>query len=109
MRAMVDAQALRKALAALRPKNRQFKGIREPSVRVMSSPNGLVFIGTLASTAMVDAEILESGETTIPLEPIYRLLATYAKGAKVLVHVDGGRIYIDRLSFPIPTPRPNAG
>jgi len=104
MKAMVDAQALRKALAALRPKNRQFKSIREPSVRVISSQKGLVFMGTLASTAMVDAEVIELGETAIPLEPIYRLLATYAKGSKVLVRAEGERIYVDRLSFAVPKP-----
>lgn len=102
MRAMVDAQAFRKALATLRPKNRQFKRIREPSVRVTSTEKGLVFMGTLDSTAMVDAEVVELGETAIPLEPIYRLLATYAKGAKVLVRTEGERVYVDRLSFAVP-------
>jgi hypothetical protein len=104
MKAAIDAQALRKTLAALRPKNRRFKSIREPAIRVISAPDRLVFIGTLASTSMVEAEIFEPGETCLPLEPIYRLLATYAKGARVVMETRGGRVYIDRLSFVLPAP-----
>lgn len=103
MKATIDAHEFRKALAALRPKNRRFKSIREPFVRVATAPASLVLTGTLASTSTVVADVLVRGSTRMPLEPVYRLLSTFSKGSRILMEVREGRVYIDRVSFPIPS------
>lgn len=99
MHATVDAHALRTALLRLKPRRSRFRSLIEPSVEVAVGGTTLVVMGTLDSSASVAAVVSQPGSVHIPLDAVSRLLATYAKGASVVIRSEPGKVWFDKLSL----------
>ncbi len=99
MHATVDARALRNALRRLKPRAGRLRSLRESSIGITAGGNALVLLGTLASSGSVPAVVHQGGSARIPLEPAIKLLATYAKGASVVLRSEPGKFWFDRFNF----------
>ena len=100
MHATVDAISLAKALKQLQPRAK-FKSMQERFVTATAGGSSIVFVGSLDSSASVDAVVNQSGSAAIPLDAAIRLLKTYGKSDRVEIRSEVGATFLDKVRFSI--------
>lgn len=96
----VDAHTFRQALKRLEPRAK-YKSMQESLVTLTTGGSSLALVGTLESSASIDAEVRQGGSTTIPLGIAIKLLGTYGKASRIVVRSEPDAIFLDkvRISF----------
>lgn len=100
MHVIVNALALKHALKRLQPA-RRYKSMQEPTVMATAGGSALVLVGTLESSASVEAVVHNAGSAHIPLNMAIRLLGTYKKGSALTVRAEPDAVFFDNLRFTI--------
>lgn len=93
---IVDAQLLKQALKRLQPRSK-YKSMQESLVSLAAGGSSLILVGTLESSASIEAEVRQAGSTTIPLAMAIKLLGTYGKGSRIVVRSEPDAVVLDKV------------
>lgn len=99
MKAVVNVEKLATALKRLKPHSSR-RSLREPKVFCTAAGTTMAFIGTMDNHASCECRVIDSGQCTMPLESMLRLLRTYPKKSEVTLRFTDGRLYVENVSFP---------
>ena len=101
MKIEVESKSFATCLAKMKPNRKMIKE-KEP-IEIIATDNVVMLIGSLDSSAAVEAKVISPGRGHLPLEPVLRVLKIYKKDTTIQLQIEGGFFWVDKMKFKLET------